>query len=46
MGYAKELSGIDFMVESKIWTEAKKEEMRMLIVREKKEIVNKKNKYF
>jgi hypothetical protein len=31
MGYIKEPAGIDFVVESKEWTEAEKEEMRRII---------------
>lgn len=35
MGYIKEPSGIDFMVESKIWSEAEKDEMRKIIAASK-----------
>lgn len=40
MGYIKEPAGIDFVVESKEWTEAEKEEMRRIIANTK----NKKNR--
>jgi hypothetical protein len=40
MGYIKEPAGIDFVVESKEWTEAEKEEMRRIIANAK----NKKNR--
>jgi hypothetical protein len=40
MGYIKEPVGVDFMVESKDWTEAEKEEMRRIIANAK----NKKNR--
>jgi hypothetical protein len=36
MGYIKEPAGIDFVVESKDWTEAEKEEMRKIIANAKK----------
>nr|WP_299422678.1 hypothetical protein [uncultured Emticicia sp.] len=36
MGYIKEPAGIDFVVESKDWTEAEKEEMRKIIANTKK----------
>jgi hypothetical protein len=35
MGYIKEPTGIDFVVESKNWTEAEKEDMRAIIARKK-----------
>jgi hypothetical protein len=40
MGYIKEPAGIDFVVESKEWTEAEKDEMRRIIANAK----NKKTK--
>lgn len=35
MGYIKEPLGIDFVVESKEWTEQEKEEMRKIMNRKK-----------
>ena len=35
MGYIKEPAGVDFVVESKDWTEAEKEEMRRIITNSK-----------
>ncbi len=35
MGYIKEPAGIDFMVESKDWTESEKDEMRRIIANAK-----------
>ncbi len=35
MGYIKEPTGIDFVVESKSWTETEKEEMRAIIAKKK-----------
>ena len=36
MGYIKEPTGVDFVVESKEWTEAEKDEMRRIIANAKK----------
>lgn len=36
MGYIKEPAGIDFVVESKNWTEIEKTEMRQIIAKAKK----------
>lgn len=41
MGYIKEPAGIDFVVESKDWTEAEKEEMRRIIANAKNKIIDK-----
>ena len=41
MGYIKEPAGVDFVVESKDWTEAEKDEMRRIIANAK----NKKNRH-